>query len=295
LIKPQETTIVDLVELKGRLRKYTRAERKAFNIEAAELAAGYHTLCARAPRRTQPYLSKTRSGVAPIEQSGRRLEERLAMALFNRKVLDFKDGASLNLLDYQFPLKSALADHGIGKIDLLGLCADGTLAVIELKVEGNNEDRRIGLLEGLIYAGIVEANLQMIVKQINAVHGFRVALKRPRILLVAPPPGKHENQQMLGKAGRHRTALECQPPLDTDISQGEAANAGDFGDNVPITYARIRSRHSCLPSSGRQHRSIRGECPVGYSRLFRRCSGIGAGLPARMERCWARKCVIANC
>jgi hypothetical protein len=59
----------------------------------------------------------------------------------------------LTLLDDQFPLKSVGA--GIGKIDLLGLHMDGTLAVVELKVAGNREDRRIALLEELNYAAAI--------------------------------------------------------------------------------------------------------------------------------------------
>jgi hypothetical protein len=109
------------------------------------------------------------------------------MALFNRKEITFKNGDRLRLLDYQFPLKSVRADSGVGKIDLLGLYAGGTLTVIELTVEENSEDSRIGLLEGLIYAAIVEANVQIIAAEIESKQGFQVVTKRPKILLVAPP------------------------------------------------------------------------------------------------------------
>ena len=89
------------------------------------------------------------------------------------------------MLDYQFPLKSSHADSGIGKIDLLGLFNDGTLAVIELKVDGNSEDRRIGLIEGLIYAAIVQANIDQIAHEIFVMHHLQVARIRPKVLLIA--------------------------------------------------------------------------------------------------------------
>lgn len=210
--------MIDLVKLNERLRKYTSAERRVFKVEAAELADGYHALCANAPRRTRPYLSKTRSGIAPIEISGRRREERLAMALFNRQEINFKNGSRLRLLDYQFPLKSVRADLGIGKIDLLGRYADGTLAVIEMKVEGNNEDRRIGLLEGLIYAAIVEANVQIIAAEINSMHEFQVVTKRPKILLVAPPEFWSDFRCHPPGADMKRLAAEVMAAVPIDIS-----------------------------------------------------------------------------
>ena len=189
-----------------------------FKVEAAELADGYHALCVHAPRRTKPYLSKTRSGFAPIDVSGRRLEERRAMALFNRKEINFKNGDHLRLLDYQFPLKSVRGDHGIGKIDLLGRYADGTLAVIELKVEGNAEDRRVGLLEGLIYAAILEANLPIIAAEINAMHGFQVVNARPKIMLVAPPQFWSDSRCRPPLADIKRLAAEVMAAIPINIT-----------------------------------------------------------------------------
>jgi len=175
-----------LINLKQRLRKFSVAERQNLRIGADELAAGYHELVVNSPRRRQPYLSKTRNGVAPRDSTGRRFEERLAMALFNQQVLRFDSGARLKLLDYQFPLKSDQSDHDIGKIDLLGQYDDGALAVVELKIEDNTEDRRIGLIEGLIYAAIVEANLARITSEIEEVRRDKVTVTRPSILYVAP-------------------------------------------------------------------------------------------------------------
>src|SRR5580704_12560497 len=105
-----------------------------------------------APRRAQGYFSTSRSGVTSSGGFTNRIEEHLAVALWCRAELALPNGELLRLLDYQTPLKSVRADNGIGKIDLLGLHADGALAVVELKVEQNAEDRRFALLEGLIYA-----------------------------------------------------------------------------------------------------------------------------------------------
>ena len=108
------------------------------------------------------------------------------MALFNKGHVRFENGHQLRLIDYQFPLKSVQPDSGIGKIDLLGVFEDGTLAVLELKVLNSREDRRIGLLEGLIYAAIVEGNLGKITAEVTAMHGCQVIPVRPKILFVAP-------------------------------------------------------------------------------------------------------------
>ena len=147
---------------------------------------GYRTLRSNAPRRRQPYLSINRTGVAPLEQTGRRMEERLAMALFNRGEIEIVNRGGLRIIDYQMPLKSVRGDRGVGKIDLLAATEHGALAVVELKVWHNKEDRRVGLLEALAYTAILEANISVIAKEILVRHGFEVEHARPEILVVAP-------------------------------------------------------------------------------------------------------------
>ena len=176
-----EMTKPSLLDLKALLRSRSSAARRELRFSAAELASGYHELLSTAPRRALPYFSLTRDGRPPVEPTGRRKEERLAMAWFNAGTIQLEGGDQFEILDYQFPLKSMMANTGIGKIDLLGRCAvDGCLVVIELKVEGNAEDRRIGLLEGLIYAAIVESNAAAIVHQLAEVKGHRVTSARPK-------------------------------------------------------------------------------------------------------------------
>ena len=153
---------MNLIELKQQLRDLPKSERAALTVAVHDLVEGYRHLRETAPRRAQSYLSDTRTGLTASGETTTRGEEHLALGLFNRQLreLVLPNDERLRLIDYQFPLKSVRADAGVGKIDLLGLFPDGRLAVVELKVQDNAEDRRIGLLEGLIYAAIVEANVR---------------------------------------------------------------------------------------------------------------------------------------
>jgi hypothetical protein len=179
-------SITDLIELKERLRRLRKADRQSLRLDAAGLAAGYRDLRANAPRRAQGYLSQRHLGITSSRGSSNRQEEHLAAGLFRRGELPLPNGERLRLLDYQFPLKSVRGVSGIGKVDLLGLYDDGVLAVVELKVRANSEDRRIALLEGLIYGAIVEANIEQIAQEISVARGCHVSRTRPKILVVAP-------------------------------------------------------------------------------------------------------------
>jgi hypothetical protein len=135
----------------------------------------------------QGYLSASRVGVTSSGLTSNRKEEHLAVALFNRRELVRTDGRWLTLIDYQFPLKSVRADRGVGKIDLLGLCDDGTLAVIELKLAHNAEDRRIALVEGLIHAAVLQANIEVVANEVSAQRQRPIGPTRPKIMIVAAP------------------------------------------------------------------------------------------------------------
>jgi hypothetical protein len=202
---------MDLIELKEQLRQFPKADRQSLCVGADGLAIGYHRLCTHAPRRAQRYLSPQHFGITSSGDWSNRIEEHLAAGLFLRRELILPNGERLRLIDYRFPLKSVRADRGIGKIDLLGLYDDGTLAVVELKVEGNLEDRRIGLAEGLIYAAVVEANLEQIAKEVLEVHRRHVARARPKVLVIATSaywsnartyPSTEEFQRLVDEAAR---------------------------------------------------------------------------------------------
>jgi hypothetical protein len=210
-------------------------------IEAADLVMGYHTLCANAPRRKQSFLSVNRKGVAPVDKTARRLEERLAMALFNQREIAFENGSVLRILDYQFPLKSKSIDRSVGKIDLLGLSDKGRLAIVELKVADNREDRRVALVEGLIYAAIVEANLKEIAAEVTAMHGYQVETARPAILLLAPADfwSSPRCQPPVADVSRLATAVSTQIPIDISLLSLEGAELTDLGaDGTRPTLSR---------------------------------------------------------
>lgn len=153
------------------------------------------------------------------------------MALFNRREIAFKNGSRIRILDYQFPLKSIRANYGVGKVDLLGLTDDGRLAVIELKVSSNPEDRRIGLLEGLIYAAVVEANVKKIAAEVTATHRYQVAETRPEILLLAPTDfwSAPRCQPPNADLSRRATAVATLIPIDISLLNLEGAELTDRG------------------------------------------------------------------
>jgi hypothetical protein len=209
--------IINLIDLKERLRRMPRADRQSLRLDVRELADGYVEMRAKAPRRSQGYFSTSRSGFPSTGAFSNRTEEHLAIGLWRRGELVLPDCDRLRLLDYQTPLKSVRPDNGIGKIDLLGLTADATLAVVELKLAENEEDRRIGLLEGLIYAAIVEANIGQIAAEFGNAHRRKIVTARPRLLLIAPPeywsnrayPSTHD-LQMLGHVVARAIALDIE-------------------------------------------------------------------------------------
>ena len=155
-----------------------------------------------APRRAErgkTYFSDKRNGSISTTQrkddspagDRKRFEEHLAMALWNFKA-DWPCGGSesLRILDYQFPLKSARGDRGIGKVDLLGLINKKKLVVIELKVPPRSAANRgeppvSAFLQGLCYAAVVQANLASIANEIQHHFGESIADIPPTIQILA--------------------------------------------------------------------------------------------------------------
>ncbi len=131
---------------------------------------------------------------APGDKTSNRFEERLAMALwrFRGRRWPRPDGAWFQFLDYQFPLKAAQEDKGVGKIDLLGVTSCKRLLVTELKVAPEDESNRgdspmDALMQGLRYAAIVVANSDDIASEAKAAHKVSVDPKqRPIVQILAP-------------------------------------------------------------------------------------------------------------
>jgi hypothetical protein len=160
-------------------------------IETSDLITGYESLVATAPHRhdADRRYFVGHDGRPSTGSRTNRIEEHLAMALVNDHAhWEIPTRTSVDLLDYQFPLKAHRTDAGIGKIDIFGLSADGILVIIELKVLGRNRtDTPLrALLEAFTYAAIVESNASAISDEIRANTGRTDTSERPDLLVVAP-------------------------------------------------------------------------------------------------------------
>lgn len=117
-------------------------------------------------------------------------EKHLAIALWRLGTLRTRaDVTRILLLDYQFPLKAARSDTGLGEVDLLGATAEDRIAIIELKVK--RRDGRLGespvhaLMEGLRYAAVVHANIDAISAETRDAFGVDLSDRPPIIQILA--------------------------------------------------------------------------------------------------------------
>ena len=161
------------------------------------------------------------------------------------------------MLHYQFPLKAKQADKGIGKVDLLGATDRGHPIVIELKVK---PEKRSGgadargdtplraLMEGLRYAAIVEANLDVLARE---------AKSRFSVETVKEPPLRRCSRQELGGIAGRRVWLA--PP---------AAPPG-FGRRRSPNSSRISRRVLASPVSSWRLDDIEAGA-IGYGANMRR-------------------------
>jgi hypothetical protein len=169
----------------------TRFGNACSELSAEDLAIGYDALMARAPRRHH-FDRRYFVGHDGRPSSGawtNRIEEHLAIALVNdRSTWTMPFGGSLDLLDYQVPLKAQRSDRGVGKIDIFGLTDTSVPVVIELKVLGKNtaDTPLRALLEALAYAAIVDANGAAFRSEISGMTGRTITSERPDLLIAAP-------------------------------------------------------------------------------------------------------------
>lgn len=160
-------------------------------LDAGDLVHGYDALMARAPHRHH-FNRRYFVGHDGRPSSGawtNRIEEHLAIALVNdRSAWTMPDWRSIELLDYQVPLKAQQSDRGIGKIDIFGLTDGSVPVVIELKVLGKKKaDTPLrALLEALAYAAIVDANEAAFRSEISDLTGRTITSGRPDLLIAAP-------------------------------------------------------------------------------------------------------------
>lgn len=154
-----------------------------------------------------------------------RIEEHLAIALVNdQSAWTMPDGSSVELVDYQVPLKAQRTDSGVGKIDIFGLTDASIPVVVELKVLGKNKaDTPLrALLESLAYAAIVDANGAAFRSEISGMTGHSITTERPDLLIAAPDDywnfwstksaaaGWEQNCEALASALAHQLSIKIE-------------------------------------------------------------------------------------
>ena len=97
---------------------------------------------------------------------------------------------TLEILDYQTPLKARQGDEGVGKVDLFGLIDGCRLTVIELKVRpatsGYGDTPLRAYLEALAYCAIVEANASEIASEASTRFNKSIDNRPPGLVVMAP-------------------------------------------------------------------------------------------------------------
>ena len=167
-------------------------------------------------------------------------EKHLAIALWRFQTLQTRAGVSeLRFLDYQFPLKAARSDAGLGEVDLLGVTVEGRIAIIELKVSRRSStapDTPVhALMEGLRYAAVVQANNDAIAAEARDRFGIDVFDRAPIMQILAPEDWWRGWRNMASRtrraAGRWESALlELTNNLEARLGiSAEFASLGDVG------------------------------------------------------------------
>ena len=182
-------------EYAKRFSQPTDLVRNIRRVKRDELRDEYLKLIEYAPHRADRgkcYFVDGHTGIPSGTSESNRFEDHLAMALWKlKKFWPRADGGQFYLLDYQFPLQARRSDRGIGKVDLVGLTEKRRFMVIELKVKPKGEKNRrenpvAALLQGLRYAAIVQANQEVIAKEVESRFKITVAEQPPIVQVLAP-------------------------------------------------------------------------------------------------------------
>jgi hypothetical protein len=134
------------------------------------------------------------AGMGNRSDNSNRKEEHLALALYSASrsadPMVLPCDRTLDILDYQTPLKAQRRDAGIGKVDLTGLIDGRRLAVIELKVRPDSNrhgDTPLrAYLEALAYCAIVEANTTELATEASDRFDRLVDVAPPALVVMAP-------------------------------------------------------------------------------------------------------------
>jgi hypothetical protein len=178
------------------VKRITTFAEVAGQLDPAYLVAAYDRARDSAPRRhdhNKTYFVDHSGPTNRAENSNRR-EEHLALALWGASQTDdptmLPTGATLEILDYQTPLKAQRKDKGVGKVDLFGLIDGCRSTVIELKVRpttsGYGDTPLHAYLEALAYCAIVEANASEIANEASTRLSKSIDDRPPGLIVLAP-------------------------------------------------------------------------------------------------------------
>ena len=168
----------------------------AAQISPRYIETAYAEARAAAPRRhdhNKKYFVE-HSGLEARSDNSNRKEEHLALALYSAShsadPMALPCDRTLDVLDYQTPLKAQRRDAGIGKVDLTGLIDGRRLAVIELKVRpdrnGHGDTPLRAYLEALAYCAIVEANTTELAIEVSDRFNRSIDVLPPALVVMAP-------------------------------------------------------------------------------------------------------------
>ena len=168
----------------------------AGRLDPGDLVAAYARARDPAPRRHDR--NKTyfvdHAGLPTRSDNSNRREEHLALALW----ADSQTGVpmvlpshkTLQIPDYQTPLKARRGDKGVGKVDLFGLIDGCRSTVIELKVRpapsGYGDTPLRAYLEALAYCAFVEANASEIASEASTRFNKSIGSGPPGLVVMAP-------------------------------------------------------------------------------------------------------------
>ena len=167
----------------------------AAQLDPGKLLAAYARVRDSAPRRHDRIKTYfvDHSGLTNRSENSKRREEHLALALWGasrsgqRMVLP--TGTTLEILDYQTPLKARQCDKGVGKVDLFGLIDGCRSTIIELKIRpdsGYGDTPLRAFLEALAYCAIIEANAADIATDASTRFNKSIDDRPPVLMVLAP-------------------------------------------------------------------------------------------------------------
>jgi hypothetical protein len=224
-----------------KVRNLSTFYETAKNLDLTEICDLYKETRRNAPRRMPPnktYFIDTHKGITSSGDSSNRHEEHLAIALYNssrkRKHFKLPDRRCLDILDYQTPLKASHEDKKVGKLDLFGVIDQSLPCIIELKVEGQSNNRADtplrALLEGLAYCAIVEKNITVIAEEASRKFGLSILATPPVLIIMAPEAywggylDHAKSGPWLPELNRIMTGLKKQLNLDIQLLAIKDAN-----------------------------------------------------------------------